>query len=384
LWQSTAPAGMLGRGAAAHDLAESAEAAKHAAVIAPNSRLVGLMSVIPAILHSIQRYFQFGTLEEGTMKRTGFAILTAALLFSASAGAQTDYSKIEITTERIAPNLTMLSGSAGLDANHEDAAGGRIGVLAGPDGIFMVDAQYGQLADKVVAAIRRIAPTPIRYLVNTHIHIDHTGGNAAFAKLGATIFAREELREEMLHPPALANGNPAPPRDPAGLPVITYGMGTPVKFRMNGEIVDLIPVRAAHTGGDTMIRFENANVIMIGDFYRNYGYPYIDIANGGSLKGMLEALDAMMKLAGPDTKLIPGHGTIINRNDLVPYRDMILAVRGKVQAMIAQGKTQAEVLAAKVTAPFDAKVPGGLLAAGAGTSADRFVTEVYQELKSGK
>jgi glyoxylase-like metal-dependent hydrolase (beta-lactamase superfamily II) len=203
--------------------------------------------------------------------------------------------------------------------------------------------------------------------------------------MGVTIFARDELREEMIHPPQRADGSPAPARDPAGYPVVTYGMGAPVQLCMNGETVNFIPVRAAHTGGDTMIRFEKANVIMIGDFYRNYGYPYIDIANGGSLKGLLEALDITMKLAGPDTKLVPGHGTIINRKDLVPYRDMVVAVQRKVQQMIAQDKTQQEVLAAKVTAPYDAKVPGGLLAAGvAGTSADRFVTEVYQELKSSR
>ena len=153
---------------------------------------------------------------------------------------------------------------------------------------------------------------------------------------------------------------------------------------MNGEVIDLIPVRAAHTAGDTMIRFENANVIMIGDFYRNYGYPFIDTANGGSLKGALEALDALYKMARPDTKLVGGHGTIINRNDLLPYRDMMLAVQRRVQEMIAQGKTQQEVLAAKLTAPYDAKVPGGLLPAGAGTSADRFVRMVYSQLKGGK
>ena len=317
-----------------------------------------------------------------------FLILAiTAVVISASAWAQgpgTDFSKIDITTEKIAPNLYMLSGSAGADPAHQDAAGGRIGVLAGPDGIFMVDSQYAQLTDKVLAAVRQISSAPIRFMAITHVHIDHTGGNANFAKMGVTIFAREELREELLHPPALANGNPAPARDPASLPVVTYGLGAPLKFHMNGEVVDLIPVRAAHTGGDTMIRFENANAIMIGDFYRNYGYPYIDTNNGGSLKGALEALNNTMELAGPDTRLIPGHGTIIHRTDIVPYRDMILTVQAKVQQMISQGKTLQEVLAAHVTAPYDAKVPGGLLPAGAGTSADRFVAMVFSELKAGK
>ena len=309
--------------------------------------------------------------------------VAAAVSVSLSAWAQgqgIDYAKIEILTEKIAPNLYMLSGSAGADPGHQDAAGGRIGVLAGPDGIFMVDAQYAQITDKVVAAIRKISPEPIRFLVNTHVHGDHTAGNANFVKMGALLFAREELREEMLRPPPAGNSA----RDPARLPVVTYGMGDPVKLRLNGEVVDLIPVRAAHTGGDTMIRFENADAIMIGDFYRNYGYPFIDTNNGGTLKGALEALDATMKIAGPNTKLIPGHGTIINRADIVPYRDMILDVQAKVQRMIGEGKTEQEVLAAKVTAPYDSKIPGGLLPAGAGTSADRFVSMVYSQLKTGR
>ncbi len=307
----------------------------------------------------------------------------AAIAISASAQApRIDYAKIEILTEQVGPNLYMLSGSAGADPGHEDAAGGRIGVLAGPDGIFMVDAQYAQITDKVVAAIRKISPEPIRFLVNTHVHGDHTGGNANFAKMGALLFAREDLREEMLRPPSPpVNGNPAPARDPGRLPVVTYGLGDPVKLHLNGEIVDLIPVRAAHTGGDSMIRFENADVIMIGDFYRNYGYPFIDTNNGGTLQGALEALDATMQLAGPNTKLIPGHGTIIHRGDIVPYRDMILDVRARVQQMINQGKSEQEILAAKVTSPYDAKVPGGLSPAGAGTSADRFVSMVYAQLK---
>jgi cyclase len=317
------------------------------------------------------------------MKSTHLLLVAlAAAALSVSARAQgLDFARIEITTEQIAPNLYMLSGSAGLDPAHEDAAGGRIGVLAGPDGILMVDAQYAQLGDKVLAAIRRISAAPIRFLVNTHIHRDHTAGNAKFAKLGATILAREELRQGMDN--AVRAGSPAA-SDPAGIPVVTYGMGEPVKLHLNGEIVDLVPVRAAHTGGDTMIGFENANAIMIGDYYRNFGYPYIDIANGGSLKGMLEALDFTMKFARADTRLVPGHGTLIKRGDLIPYRDMIFAIQGKVQQLIAQGRTQQDVLAAHVTAPYDASVPGGLLpAAGSTTSADRFVTEVYQELKGG-
>src|SRR6202051_4949562 len=209
-----------------------------------------------------------------------------------------------------------------------------MGVLAGRDGGFMVDAKYAQVTDKVVAAIRKISSEPIRFLVNTHVHGDHTAGDANFVKMGALLFEREEVRGERLRAPA---------GDPARLPVITYGMGDPVKFRMNGEVVDLIPVRAAHTGGDTMVRFENADGIMIGDFYRNYGYPFIDTNNGGTLKGALEALDATMKLAGPNTRLIPGHGTIIKRTDIVPYRDMILGVQAKVRQLIGEGKSEQEV-----------------------------------------
>src|ERR1700675_3674821 len=264
--------------------------------------------------------------------QSSLVVATVAVSLNAWAqGTGIDYAKIEILTEKIAPNLYMLAGSAGADPGHQDAAGGRIGVLAGPDGIFMVDAQYAQITDKVVAAIRKISSEPIRFLVNTHVHGDHTAGNANFVRMGALLFAREELREEMLRPPApSAGGNPAPARDPARLPVVTYGMGDPLKLRMNGEIVDLIPVRAAHTGGDTMVRFENADVIMIGDFYRNYGYPFIDTNTGGTRKGARGALDATRKLAGPNTRLIPGHGTIINRTYIIPYRDIILGVQTQV------------------------------------------------------
>jgi glyoxylase-like metal-dependent hydrolase (beta-lactamase superfamily II) len=313
------------------------------------------------------------------MKRA--LLMLAGLAFASPVGAsaqEMDFSKVQIGAEQLAPNVYMLTGSGGVDPSHDDAAGGRVGVLSGPDGILMVDAQYAQLADKVLAAIRKIDTGPIRMLVNTHIHRDHTAGNAFFAKQGAAIYAREELREQMVKLSKAPNADKNPVANPAGFPVVTYGMGPGVKIHMNDETVDLIPVRAAHTGGDTMIKFEKANVIFIGDFYRNYGYPFIDIANGGSLKGMLEGCDATYAAADADTKLIPGHGTIIKRDAMLPYKDMIVKVADKVHALIAQGKTEQEVLAAKVTAPFDNNTAGGT-----DESKDRFVSEVYREIKAG-
>ena len=312
--------------------------------------------------------------------RRAWLMLVGLAVAPLSVLAQTmDFDKVEILTEKLGPNVYMLTGSSGLDPSHEDAAGGRIGVLAGPDGVLMIDSQYVQLADKVLAAVRRIDSGPIRYLVNTHIHRDHTAGNAFFAKQGAVIFARQELRDSMVKLSQAPNASSNPVANPAGFPVITYGMGDPVRIYMNSEVVQFIPIRAAHTSGDTNIKFEKANVLFIGDFYRNYGYPFIDLNNGGSLKGMLEGLDATMKSADANTRLIPGHGTIIKRDDIIPYRDMIVAVTDKVGAMVAQGKSLEEVLAVKVTAPYDAKTAGGT-----DSSAERFVTAVYQELKSGR
>ena len=235
--------------------------------------------------------------------RRAWLLLAGLAVAPLSVLAQTmDFGKVEILTEQLGPNVYMLSGSSGLDPSHEDGAGGRIGVLAGPDGVLMIDSQYLQLADKVLAAVRRIDSGPIRYLVNTHIHRDHTAGNAFFAKQGAVIFAREELRDSMVKLSQAPNASSNPVANPAGFPVITYGMGDPVKIRMNNEVVQFIPIRAAHTSGDTNIKFEKANVLFIGDFYRNYGYPFIDLNNGGSLKGMLEGLDATMKSADANTE----------------------------------------------------------------------------------
>jgi len=305
--------------------------------------------------------------------------LTSAAVAASAFAQEMDFNKVEIITEKLGPNVYMLTGSGGVDPSHDDAACGRVGVLAGPDGVLMVDSQYAQLNDKVLAAVRKISSGPIRYLVNTHIHRDHTAGNAFFAKQGAVIFAREELREGMVRLSKAPNAASNPVANPAGFPVITYGMGEPVRIHMNDEVVHFVPIFKAHTGGDTNIKFEKANVLFIGDFYRNYGYPFIDINNGGSLKGMLEGLDLTMQSADANTVIVPGHGTLIKRDAIAPYREMILEVTDKVHEMIREGKSLQEVLAAKVTAPYNGKVAGGT-----GSSAERFVSAVYQELKGGK
>lgn len=317
------------------------------------------------------------------------AVLTlVGVALCAEAGSQAiAYDNTEFITNKLSESVYTLTGSPGVDPGHPEGAGGRIGLLVGPDGVLMVDASYAPLSDKVLAAIRKISPAPIRFLVDTHEHPDHTGGNPTFGKRGAVIFAREEVREDLSKgfPPAVASliGNAASGTDPARLPTVTYGLGSSIRIWLDGETVDLIPVTASHTSGDTMVRFEKANVIMIGDFYRNYGYPFIDPAHGGTFKGVVAALDMLTNLTGPNTKLIPGHGMPITKADIVPYRRMIVDVQAKVQQMIDDGKTLKEVLAAKITAPYDAKVPGGMapLPGGLGTSADRFVAAMYAELK---
>jgi glyoxylase-like metal-dependent hydrolase (beta-lactamase superfamily II) len=291
----------------------------------------------------------------------------ALLAFSANvqAQAQQDFSKVEIKTTKITNNFYTLEGQ-----------GGTIGVLAGPDGVFMVDSQFAPLTEKIVTAIRKISDRPIKFMVNTHVHGDHTGGNENLGKMGVVILARENLRNRLMHPAPAANGTPGVPAPPAALPMITYN--APLTFHMNGEDVQLIPVPVAHTDGDTMVRFVTADVIMTGDFYRSIQYPNIDRINGGSLNGMIDGLGQIIARSGPNTKIIPGHGPTVDRNAVVAHRDMILAVRDRVAKLVEQGKTQEEVLAAKPTADYDAKVPNSA------ETTQRFVTQLYAELKPAK
>jgi len=279
--------------------------------------------------------------------------------------AQPDFSKVEIKTTKLANNFYTLDGQ-----------GGTIGVQVGPDGIFMVDDQFAPLSPKIAAAIKQISNAPIRFLVNTHVHGDHTGGNENFAKMGTVIIARNELRDRLAHPAPAANGTPGVPAPAGALPVVTYeGRLT---FHMNGEEIRLVAIPRAHTDGDTLVFFPASDVIMCGDFFRSIQYPNIDRANGGSLNGMIDGLGVLVGLAGPNTKIVPGHGPVVGRAEVMAHRDMILAIRDRVAQLVAQGKTQDEVLAAHPTADFDARVPNSK------ETTERFVTQLYAELKPAK
>ncbi len=288
------------------------------------------------------------------------AVLAALPAMPAAAQAQQDFSKVEIVTTKVSANFIALDGQ-----------GGRIGVLFGPDGIFMVDSQFAPLSDRLAAAMRQASNAPIRVLVNTHVHGDHTGGNENFARMGAMIVARPMLKQRL--------EKPAPPATAAArvaLPV--YTPDTRSRMSMNGETVDLIPLPFAHTDGDTAVKFKTNDVLMTGDVFRSVGYPNIDRNNGGSLKGILEAFDTLIANAGPGTKVLPGHGPVTNRAAIVAHRRMAVAVRDRVAAQIKQGRTQEQIVASKPTKDFDERTGN------AAASADRFVQQVYAELTAAK
>jgi cyclase len=291
-------------------------------------------------------------------------VLCLAVVFAAVTYAQQDFSKVEIKTTKLGGNVYQLEGQ-----------GGHIGVLAGPDGVLMVDSQFAPLTDKIVAAIKAIGPSPIRFLINTHMHGDHTGGNANLGALGVTIVARPQLRARLEKPSPGAGGAPGTPAPAAALPRLTYD--APMTFHMNGEQVQLVPIPGAHTDGDTLVKFVNADVIFTGDFYRSMGYPNIDRANGGTLSGMVAGLTRIVELAGPSTKIVPGHGLVVDRTAVAAHRDMILALRDKIAPMVKKGMTVEQVTAAKPTADYDTKVPG------IGTTGDRFIGQLYAEVSSG-
>jgi len=288
---------------------------------------------------------------------------TMAVAGTISAQQAPDFSKVEIKTTRLADDFYILEG-----------LGGTVSVLTGPDGLLLVDSQFAALTDKLVAAIRRVSSQPIRFLVDTHLHGDHTGGNENFAKLGALVFGRDQLRARMEHPNPAPDGTPRKPAVPQALPIVTYD--GPVSIHVNGENVRLIPLRNAHTDSDTLIRFTQHDILATGDCYRGIGYLYVDLNNGGGLDGILGALGTIIGETGPHTKIIPGHGAITDRSGVIAERDLILTLRDRISALAAQGKTLEEIVAAKPTAEFDAQIPQGA------QSAEEIVKWMYTAIKA--
>lgn len=296
------------------------------------------------------------------------AATTAALAAQPPAAAPPvapDFSQVQVRTTRIAGDLYALEGQ-----------GGTVSVLAGPDGALVIDSQFAPLSDKLIAAIRGFTNAPLRFLVNTHVHGDHTGGNANFARAGATVIAHENVRRRLRFPAPTASGAPGTPAAAGALPVITFDGGT--TLHLNGQDIRLLPLPAGHTDGDILVEIPGLDVLVTGDCFRSVGYPVADLNSGGSFRGLLQELGIVAGRAGPATRVVPGHGPPTDRAAVLAQRDLLADVLAQVEQMVRQGMSVEQVLAAKPTARYDAGVPQGA------QGAERFVRGLYTELSSEK
>jgi cyclase len=273
-----------------------------------------------------------------------------------------DFSKVEIKTTGLGNDVYMLEGQ-----------GGNITVAVAKDGIVMVDGEFAPLHDKIKAAITAVSNQPIKYLVNTHYHGDHTGGNELFAKDGVTVVAQDnvKIRLEAGTTNGLT-GAKTPPTPKDALPSDTYTNFS--KIRLSGRVADLKHIANAHTDGDTYVWFKTANVLSTGDTFTNGRYPNIDFANGGNIKGMIAASDAYLKLTNAKSRIVPGHGPLADRAALVEYRTMLITARDRMEKLVKEGKSEDDVVAAKPFADLDAKWAPTELAA------KNFIRAVYHSL----
>lgn len=288
-----------------------------------------------------------------------------ALLMAASAHAQQqDFSKVEIKTTSLAPGIAMLEG-----------AGGNIAVSTGADGPVIVDDQFAPMAAKIIAAVKALQDAPIRFVINTHFHFDHTGGNEAFGGAGALIVAHDNVRVRLSteqFSKLMNRSFPAAPAD--ALPVVTFEDG--VTLHWNGQTIAVEHVANAHTDGDAHIWFEPANVVHMGDTFVNGFFPFVDIESGGSIAGIIASAERVLARAKPETQIVPGHGPLATPADLQKFHDVLVDVKARIEQGIASGKTLEQFIAAKPLADLEAEWGDGFL------KTDQVITLVWMDLST--
>ena len=305
----------------------------------------------------------FASLTTTLMRR--FTVLLT-LVLAPAIYAQQDFSKVVVTVVPVAKGIYMLQGS-----------GGNIGLSVGPDDAFVIDDQYAPLTPRIKAAIASVTTRPVRFVMNTHWHGDHTGGNENMASGGAILVAHENVRRRMSADQFMEAFQQKVPASPtAALPVVTFSDA--ISFYVNGDTIRATHVKNAHTDGDAIIVFAVANVIHMGDTFFNGFYPFIDVSSGGSLDGIIAAVDGVLATSNDSTKIIPGHGPLGNKASLKAYRDVMVDVRGRVAKLIARKRTLAQVLSAKPLADYEATWGKGFM------TTDQFLTIAYTSLTKGR
>lgn len=274
-----------------------------------------------------------------------------------------DLDEVKITTEQLSEHVYVLYGS-----------GGNIGIVVSDDGVYMIDDQYAELTDKIVAAIAKITDQPVKYLINTHWHPDHTGGNANMAQKGAVIVAHDNVYERLSTEQDRGEGRIQQPSPEAALPEITYSDQLTMHLDTHTEIM-LIHEHNAHTDTDGFVYFPSENVLHTGDVFVSGQYPFIDINSGGSVDGLIEALNAAIFLVNDQTKIIPGHGKVSDRDELVSFRDMMETIRQRVQSAMQKGKSLEEIRDMNLTKEWDKERDGGFI------SASKLIGHIYHSLE---